>query len=67
MRVADFLEPKNWFHPEAGPRYVQLRQRLSDGVATGLLAPGSPLPPEREIASITDFSRVTVRLSLIHI
>jgi GntR family transcriptional regulator len=43
---------------------VQLRQRLSDGVANGDLVPGSPLPPEREIASITDFSRVTVRKAM---
>ncbi len=43
---------------------MQLRQRLSDGVAAGILAPGSPLPPEREIASITDFSRVTVRKAI---
>lgn len=64
MSVAEFLEPKDWYHPDAGPRYVQLRQRLSDGVSRGILAPGSPLPPEREIASITDFSRVTVRKAI---
>lgn len=64
MSVADFLEPSAWFRPGAGPRYVQLRQRLSEGVTQGLLAPGSPLPPEREIATITDFSRVTVRKAI---
>ncbi|WP_299671458.1 GntR family transcriptional regulator [uncultured Roseobacter sp.] len=64
MRVAEFLEPKDWFRAGAGPRYVQLRQRLTDGVAQGVLPPGSPLPPEREIASITDFSRVTVRKAM---
>ena len=61
MSVVEFLEPSDWFRPDAGPRYVQLRQRLSDGVEKGILAPGSPLPPEREIANITEFSRVTVR------
>lgn len=64
MSVADFLEPSGWFRPDAGPRYVQLRRRLSDGVLRGILAPGTPLPPEREIASITDFSRVTVRKAI---
>ena len=64
MRVAEFLEPKDWFRADAGPRYVQLRQRLADGVSQGVLPPGSPLPPEREIAAITEFSRVTVRKAI---
>lgn len=64
MSVAEFLEPTKWYRQDGGPRYVQLRQRLSEGVAKGILPPGSPLPPEREIASITDFSRVTVRKAI---
>lgn len=64
MNVAEFLSPEDWFRPDAGPRYVQLRQRLSEGVSRGVLLPGSPLPPEREIASITEFSRVTVRKAI---
>ncbi len=64
MSVAEFLQTSDWFRPDAGPRYVQLRQRLSDAVEQGVLKPGSPLPPEREIASITDFSRVTVRKAI---
>ena len=64
MTAADFLDPTKWYRFDGGPRYVQLRQRLSDGVANGDLMPGSPLPPEREIASITDFSRVTVRKAM---
>ena len=64
MSVTEFLTPQDWFRADAGPRYVQLRQRLSDGVTKGILPPGSPLPPEREIASITDFSRVTVRKAI---
>ncbi|MCL4133635.1 UNVERIFIED_CONTAM: hypothetical protein GTU68_007310 [Idotea baltica] len=40
---------------------MQLRKRLTDGVEQGVLKAGSPLPPEREIASITETSRVTVR------
>ncbi|MDD9746132.1 MULTISPECIES: GntR family transcriptional regulator [Marinovum] len=61
MNIQEFLTPESWFRRNAGPRYVQLRNRLAEAVAQGILAPGSPLPPEREIASITDFSRVTVR------
>lgn len=64
MSVAEFLQTSDWFRQDAGPRYVQLRQRLSDAVEQGVLKPGSPLPPEREIASITDFSRVTVRKAI---
>ncbi len=64
MSVAEFLQTSQWFRQDAGPRYVQLRQRLSDAVEQGVLKPGSPLPPEREIASITDFSRVTVRKAI---
>jgi len=61
MNIADFLAPDNWLKPDGGPRYVQLRKRLTDGVEQGVLKAGSPLPPEREIASITETSRVTVR------
>ncbi|MDW4498481.1 GntR family transcriptional regulator [Sulfitobacter sp. D35] len=64
MTVAEFLDPSDWYRPDAGPRYVQLRQRLSEAVDRGILTPGSPLPPEREIASITDLSRVTVRKAI---
>ncbi len=64
MTVADFLDPSAWFRSGAGPRYVQLRSRLADGISMGVLGPGAPLPPEREIATITDFSRVTVRKAI---
>lgn len=61
MNIANFLSPDSWLKPDGGPRYMQLRKRLTDGVEQGLLKAGSPLPPEREIASITETSRVTVR------
>lgn len=64
MAVTDFLDPKSWLSASAGPRYVQLRNRLSEGIEKGILAPASPLPPEREIAAITDLSRVTVRKAI---
>ncbi|MCD9149745.1 GntR family transcriptional regulator [Pseudophaeobacter flagellatus] len=64
MSIATFLTPDNWLQPDAGPRYVQLRQRLKEGVDQGVLKAGSPLPPEREIAALTELSRVTVRKAI---
>jgi len=43
---------------------MQLRKRLTDGVEQGVLKAGNPLPPEREIATITELSRVTVRKAI---
>ncbi len=65
MDAAEFLRPDGWLgRPGGGPRYVQLRRRLEEGIASGILPPDSSLPPEREIAEITDLSRVTVRKAI---
>ena len=64
MSVTEFLRPENWRDEGSGPRYVQLCRRIEEGIDSGLLAPDTPLPPEREIALITDFSRVTVRKAI---
>ncbi len=64
MTVADYLRPDGWLTPGGGPRYVQLRRRIAAGIETGLLPPDTALPPEREIAALTDLSRVTVRKAL---
>ena len=64
MNVTDFLRAKHWMRDASGPRYVQLRKRLEEGIEAGLLGPNSPLPPEREIASLTELSRVTVRKAI---
>lgn len=45
----------------AGPLYLQLQRRIAEAIATGRLAPGASLPPERDMASLTGLSRVTVR------
>ena len=64
MTITEFLKPESWFDQGAGPRYVQLRRRLEDAIQSGVLPPNSSLPPEREIAEITDMSRVTVRKAM---
>jgi GntR family transcriptional regulator len=64
MTVADFLHPGQWLNPAAGPLYVQLRKRIEAGIAGGVLPPDSALPPERDIAVLTDLSRVTVRKAI---
>lgn len=64
MNTVEFLRPSGWLGQNEGPRYVQLRQRLENGIACGLLPPNSSLPPEREIAEITELSRVTVRKAI---
>ncbi|MCK0143897.1 GntR family transcriptional regulator [Aliiroseovarius sp. F20344] len=64
MNVSDFLDPQGWLGQRSGPRYVQLRRRLEDAIDKGILPPDSSLPPEREIAEITDLSRVTVRKAI---
>jgi GntR family transcriptional regulator len=64
MTVPEFLDPALWLRADAGPRYMQLRQRLTDGIDQGILTPGVALPAERLIAAITDLSRVTVRKAI---
>jgi GntR family transcriptional regulator len=64
MNVVELLAPDGWLQSDAGPRYVQLRRRLSFGIDTEILASGDPIPPEREIATITGLSRVTVRKAI---
>lgn len=64
MKIAEFLRPDSWFSHGAGPRYVQLRKRLETGIEDGILPANTSLPPEREIAEITELSRVTVRKAI---
>ena len=64
MTIAEYLDPGQWLNPAHGPLYVQLRKRIEAGIASGFLAPDMPLPPEREIATLTGLSRVTVRKAM---
>lgn len=64
MTIVEFLRDGAPIEAGSGPRYVQLRKRLSEAIADGILAPGSALPSEREIGNLTDLSRVTVRKAI---
>lgn len=64
MTITEFLDPGRWLSPAGGPLYVQLRKRIEAGVSEGILPPDTPLPPEREIAALTELSRVTVRKAI---
>lgn len=64
MNVEDYLAPDRWMNAAHGPLYVQLRRRIEAGIASGLLAAETALPPEREIAALTGLSRVTVRKAI---
>lgn len=61
MSIQEIFDPSSWLSPTGGPRYIQLGRRIEKAIESGQLAPGTPLPPEREIASMTSLSRVTVR------
>lgn len=64
MKITEFLDPQNWLGHRPGPRYVQLHRRIEDAIEKGILPPDSSLPPEREVAEITELSRVTVRKAI---
>lgn len=64
MNIETFLTPDSWLDEATGPRYVRLRKRIEEAIEQGILAKSAPLPAEREIASLTGLSRVTVRRSM---
>ena len=45
----------------SGPLYLRLQHRIVEAMRDGRLAPGNSLPAERDIATMTGLSRVTVR------
>jgi len=60
----DFFFPARWLHTGRGPRYRQLSRMISDAITTGELAPDTQLPPERDMATLTGLSRVTIRKAI---
>ncbi len=64
MKAPEFLAPAAWLQDATGPRYGRLRRRIEEGIDAGIFAPAAPLPPEREMATLTGLSRVTVRKAI---
>lgn len=59
--MEQLFTPRGFDDPGAGPLYLQLQRRIADGIASGRLSPGNSLPAERDMATMTGLSRVTVR------
>lgn len=55
------LSPEHWARQHAGPLYSQLSQHIESAIRSGRLREGDALPSERDIAQISNLSRVTVR------
>lgn len=64
MDLSTFFAPQGWLSPQRGPRYLQLRKRIESAITSGDIPPETPLPPERDIATMTGLSRVTVRKAI---
>lgn len=61
MQPGGLFSPEQWFRDGRGPRYAQLYRHLAGAIQTGVLAPDSQLPPERDLAELAQVSRVTIR------
>jgi GntR family transcriptional regulator len=59
--MEQIFSPVGFDDPGSGPLYLQLQRRIADAIASGRLVPGDSLPAERDMASMTGLSRVTVR------
>ncbi len=55
------FSPEGFVETGAGPLYLQLQRRIAEAMAQGRLASGDSLPAERDMATMTGLSRVTVR------
>lgn len=53
--------PAAWYRDGRGPRYLQLYRYIAGAIADGRLDAETQLPPERDLAELSDVSRVTVR------
>ncbi len=63
-QITDMLSPAAWQQANGGPRYLQLSRHIANAIKAGTLAGESPLPSEREMASLTGLSRVTIRKAI---
>jgi len=59
--VSLLFSPEAFADEGAGPLYLQLTRLIGVAIDAGELGPGQSLPPEREMATMTGLSRVTVR------
>lgn len=55
--IAPWIRPLD---PLAGPRYLQIADRISQAVAAGTLRPGDRLPPQRTLADLLAIDLTTV-------
>lgn len=62
---SDFFSLVSAVNPnQPSPLYAQLRDTIRKAIDTGRLQPRATLPPEREISSRMDISRITVRKAI---
>lgn len=59
--MEQIFTPAGFDDPGSGPLYLQLQRRIAEAIASGRLVPGDSLPAERDMATMTGLSRVTVR------
>ncbi len=59
--MEQIFTPAGFDDPGSGPLYLQLQRRIAEAIASGRLIPGDSLPAERDMATMTGLSRVTVR------
>ncbi len=64
MKLVNVFAPETWLSNFGGPRYIQLKRHLEEAIENRLLPPGTPLPPERELARMTGLSRMTIRKAI---
>ena len=64
MRNAAWINPRPIRLSPATPLYSQIVARLQERIAAGKLAPGTRLPPERELSQSLHVNRMTLRHAL---
>jgi GntR family transcriptional regulator len=62
--ASSLFSAQGFADPGAGPLYLQLQRRIADAIASTRLSPGDSLPAERDLATMTGLSRVTVRKAI---